>query len=150
MGLSDKTDFRRPLDSLIPNHITHVSDKVKTFDPASSSVTTNSGRTLSYDTLVVAAGIQTNWDGIPGLSKALVDSSSGVSSIYSYDTCDKVWADIESLRSGNAIFTQPAGVIKCAGGVCSTCDARLSSTSSSTSEDHVDGQGSLQEDGAPR
>jgi len=45
-----------------------------------------------------------------------VDPSSGVSSIYSYETCDKVWNDIETLRSGNAIFTQPAGIIKCAGG----------------------------------
>ncbi|KAF9053634.1 sulfide-quinone oxidoreductase [Hymenopellis radicata] len=114
-GLKSKTDFRRPLASLIPNHITHVSDKVKSFDPANSSITTTSGRNLSYETLVVATGLQINWDGIQGLSKALLDSSSGVSSIYSYDTCDKVWSDIESLRSGNAIFTQPAGVIKCAG-----------------------------------
>jgi sulfide:quinone oxidoreductase len=38
-----------------------------------------------------------------------------VSSIYSYDTCDKTWADIEAFRGGKAIFTQPAGVIKCAG-----------------------------------
>lgn len=114
-GLRDKTETRRLLASLIPQHITHVKDSVKSFSPSSSSLTTTSGRSLSYDALVVATGLQINWDNIKGLSNALVDSSSGVSSIYSYDTCDKVWSDIESLRSGKAIFTQPAGVVKCAG-----------------------------------
>lgn len=66
--------------------------------------------------LVVAAGLQINWNAVKGLSNALADPTSGVSSIYSFETCDKVWDDIEALRAGNAIFTQPAGVIKCAGG----------------------------------
>jgi sulfide:quinone oxidoreductase len=64
----------------------------------------------------VAAGLKTNWDGIAGLPQALADPYSGVSSIYSYDTCDKVLHDVDALRSGNVIFTQPAGVIKCPGG----------------------------------
>ena len=115
-GLRSKTDFRKPLAPLIPKYITHISDSVQSFAPESSSLTTTSGRSVSYDTLVVATGLQINWDGIKGLPGALADSSSGVSSIYSYDTCDKVWNDIEQLDSGSAIFTQPAGVIKCAGG----------------------------------
>ncbi|RDB21032.1 Sulfide:quinone oxidoreductase, mitochondrial [Hypsizygus marmoreus] len=114
-GLAPKTDFRRPLAELIPGHIAHVPENVKSFSPKTSSITTASGRDLSYDVLVVATGLQTNWGGIQGLSKALADPSSGVSSIYSYETCDKVWDDIEALRSGQAIFTQPAGIIKCAG-----------------------------------
>ncbi len=91
-------------------------ENVKSFEPASSSVTLASGRTLAYDVLVVAAGLKINWDAIPGLSSALASPTSGVSSIYSYDTCDKAWRDIDALRNGKAIFTQPAGVIKCAGG----------------------------------
>ncbi|KAF7338328.1 Pyr-redox-2 domain-containing protein [Mycena venus] len=114
-GLKKKTEFVKPLASLIPNHITFISDRIQTFSPTSSSVTTVSGRDISYDSLVVAAGIKINWDGIKGLPQALMNSSSGVSSIYSYETCDKVWTDVDALRSGNAIFTQPAGVIKCAG-----------------------------------
>ncbi|KAG2084448.1 sulfide-quinone oxidoreductase [Suillus cothurnatus] len=114
-GLSKKTDFRRPLASLFPPHIMHIAENVKSFYPESSSVTTTSGRTISYDSLVVAAGLKTNWDGVAGLPQALADPYSGVSSIYSYDTCDKVLHDVDALRSGNAIFTQPAGVIKCSG-----------------------------------
>ncbi|KAL1672635.1 hypothetical protein EV122DRAFT_283790 [Schizophyllum commune] len=114
-GLKRKQDTRKPLASLIPRHLSHIPENVESFAPEKSSVTTSSGRTLSYDTLVVATGLQINWDGIKGLSEALADSKSGVSSIYSYDTADKVWSDIEAFRGGKAVFTQPAGVVKCAG-----------------------------------
>ncbi|KAF7294969.1 Pyr-redox-2 domain-containing protein [Mycena indigotica] len=114
-GLKQKTEFVRPLQSLIPSHITHISDKVKAFSPESSSLATIHGRNIGYESLVVAAGIKINWDAVKGLPQALMNNTSGVSSIYSYETCDKVWSDIDALRSGNAIFTQPAGVIKCAG-----------------------------------
>jgi sulfide:quinone oxidoreductase len=115
-GLRPKTDFRRPLASLIPPHISHIAENVKSFYPETSSIKTTSGREISYDSLVVAAGLKINWGGVAGLQQALTDPSSGVSSIYSYDTCDKVRNDVDALRSGNAIFTQPAGIIKCPGG----------------------------------
>jgi sulfide:quinone oxidoreductase len=49
------------------------------------------------------------------MPEALADPSSMVSTIYGYETCDKVFKTIQKLQKGNAIFTQPAGVIKCAG-----------------------------------
>jgi len=114
-GLTNKSKTRRPLSSLIPSHLSHIVDSVKSFEPKDSSITTLAGRKISYDNLVVAAGLQTNWNVIQGLTKALADQNSGVSSVYSYDTADKVWSDVQALRSGRAIFTQPAGIIKCAG-----------------------------------
>src|SRR6266498_4383737 len=97
-GLRLKSDFSRPLSSLIPKHISHIPEHVKAFSPASSSVTTISGRDIYYDTLVVAAGLQINYGAIKGLPEALADRSSGVSTIYSYETCDRVWVDIENLK----------------------------------------------------
>jgi sulfide:quinone oxidoreductase len=114
-GLMKKEATRKPLVSLIPPHISLVKDNVKTFTPDSNSVTTASGQTLNYDALVVATGLEIKWDAIKGLKPALEDPSSGVSSIYSYDKCDKVWNDIEGTKKGTALFTQPAGIIKCAG-----------------------------------
>lgn len=114
-GLTRKEETRKPVSSLIPSHLAHIKENVKTFAPDKNSITTSSGREIGYDSLVVSVGIQTNWNGIEGLPKALADSSSGVSSIYSYETCDKVWNDIEALRSGQAVFTQPSSVIKCGG-----------------------------------
>jgi eukaryotic sulfide quinone oxidoreductase len=115
-GLKQKSTLRRQLASLIPPHITHISENVASFDPAHNAVRTDSGRSLEYSALVVAMGLQVNFGAIEGLPKALADSSSGVSSIYSYQTCDKTWQDIDALRAGRAIFTQPQGIIKCAGG----------------------------------
>ena len=120
-GLKQKIETRRPLKSLIPSHLAHIPENVQTFTPKSNSITTASGRTISYESLVVATGLKTNWENVAGLPKALADPSSGVSSIYSYETCDKVWHDIDALRSGKAVFTQPAGVIKCAGGESQSC-----------------------------
>ena len=79
-------------------------------------MTLSNGASVGYDVLVVATGLQINWDAIPGLRGALADPNSGVSSIYSYETCDKTWRDVDALRGGKAVFTQPAGVVKCAGG----------------------------------
>ncbi|KAI0341710.1 FAD/NAD(P)-binding domain-containing protein [Trametopsis cervina] len=114
-GLKNKTDTRQPMRSLIPKNIDLIEENVQSFQPEQSTVTTTSGRKVAYENLVVAPGLQINWDNVSGLSKALADPSSGVSSIYSYQTADKVWSDIEALRNGNAIFTQPAGIVKCAG-----------------------------------
>lgn len=115
-GLRPKSDFVHPSTSLIPRHISHIHEHVRSFSPGSSFVTTVSGRDISYDILVVATGLQINYGAIKGLPEALSDRGSGVSTIYSYETCDKVWSDIENIKSGRAVFTQPSGVIKCAGG----------------------------------
>ena len=60
-----------------------------------------------------------DWDKVKGLPKALEDPmKSKVSSIYSYDLADKSWDLIQAHDGkGRAIFTQPFGVIKCAGGM---------------------------------
>jgi sulfide:quinone oxidoreductase len=78
-------------------------------------VTTSSGDTISYDYLVVAAGIQIDWDAIKGLKESVGKSGSGVVSNYSYDTVDSTWESIQSLKSGTALFTHPATPIKCGG-----------------------------------
>ena len=116
-GLDNKVNTRRPLASLISPHLAHIPENVKSFAPAKNQVITASGRTISYESLIVAAGLQINWGNIEGLPKALADPNSKVSSIYSYDTCDKAWRDVDGLKSGTAVFTQPAGVVKCAGGM---------------------------------
>lgn len=56
--------------------------------------------------------------GVKGLPEALANpSQSNISTIYSYDTADKTFDLIERFKGeGGAIFTQPFGVVKCAGG----------------------------------
>ncbi|TYJ55041.1 hypothetical protein B9479_004264 [Cryptococcus floricola] len=119
-GLASKEDYRRPVDALIPKHLAHIAQNAAGFEPGSNQVVLADGSKVTYDFLVVAAGLQINWDNIKGLSSALTDPlKNKVSSIYSYETVDKTWDLIRAHKGGKedgeSIFTQPFGVIKCAG-----------------------------------
>jgi sulfide:quinone oxidoreductase len=115
-GLKTKEELRRPLESLVDPKLKYYRDGVGAFSPEDNSVTLANGDKLSYEQLVVAPGISVDFGSVKGLPEALADPRSLVSSIYGYDYCDKVFPTIKRLEKGNAIFTQPAGVIKCAGG----------------------------------
>lgn len=114
-GLKTKESLREPLAGLIDSKIKFYNIGVHGFSPDENSITLANGDKLSYDQLVVAPGIKVDTDSIKGLPDALANPDSLVSSIYNYDSCDKVFGTIQKLRKGKAIFTQPAGVIKCAG-----------------------------------
>ncbi|KAJ8100799.1 hypothetical protein POJ06DRAFT_281735 [Lipomyces tetrasporus] len=114
-GLKTKEELRSPLNSLIDPKLKFYNDSVGTFFPEYNLIALGNGDKVSYEQLVVAPGITVNYGSVKGLPEALASPDSLVSSIYGYDTCDKVFRTIEKLRKGVAIFTQPTGVIKCAG-----------------------------------
>lgn len=114
-GIKTKEELRRPLNSLIDPKFKFYNDSVAGFAPEDNSITLGNGDKVSYEQLVVAPGISVNYGSVKGLPEALADPKSLVSSIYSYDTCDKTFETIQKLQKGTAIFTQPAGPIKCAG-----------------------------------
>ncbi|CDZ97000.1 Sulfide:quinone oxidoreductase/flavo-binding protein [Phaffia rhodozyma] len=117
-GLAQKQDLAKPVSSLIPSYIHHHAHHASTFSPSTNSVTLASGGpTLTYDYLVVCPGLQTNFKAVAGLEDALSvgTKESKVGSIYGYEYCDQVWDSIESFDGKKAIFTQPKGIIKCAG-----------------------------------
>merc|ERR1711939_1171076 len=64
---------------------------------------------------LVGGGLKVDYETVKGLPEIIADPESPVSSIYDYRYCDKVFPQIQKLKSGTAIFTQPAGVVKCAG-----------------------------------
>ncbi|KAK4096776.1 FAD/NAD(P)-binding domain-containing protein [Parathielavia hyrcaniae] len=114
-GLKDKHALKRPLQSLVDPKLKLYSDPVAAFAPEDNTVTLGNGATLTYDQLVVAPGIKVDLASIKGLPEASSNPDSNVSCIYTFDTVDKTFPTIRRLRSGQAIFTQPAGVVKCAG-----------------------------------
>src|SRR5690606_37222682 len=77
------------------------------------------GLEVAYDYLVVAAGIQINWNGVPGLAECI--GKDGVCSNYSFDTVTSTWETLSKFQGGTAIFTQPAGAIKCGGAPQKIC-----------------------------
>lgn len=114
-GLKTKQELRRPLKSLLEPRLKFYNHSVETLSPDDNLVTLASGGKVSYDQLVVAPGIRLDFKAIRGLAEALANPDSNVASTYSYDFCDKVFTNISKFRRGTALFTQPTGVVKCAG-----------------------------------
>jgi len=90
-----------------------IRDAAVEIDPQQRSVTTANGGVIRYDQLVVCPGIQLDWNRVPGMAEAL--DTPYASSNYAYHLAPKTWQLIRGMRSGTALFTMPAGPIKCAG-----------------------------------
>jgi len=88
-------------------------------DPEHNRVRTRDGRVIEYDYLIVGAGIQINWDGIKGLKENI--GQHGICSNYSFETVSSTWENVRNFKGGTAIFTQPAGAIKCGGAPQKIC-----------------------------
>lgn len=114
-GLKTKQELRRPLQSLLDPKLKLYRGSVGSFTPKENVVTLANGDKVNYEQLVVVPGISIDYDKIKGLPEALAEKDSLVSSIYGYDTVDKVFGTIQKMEKGKALFTQPAGVMKCAG-----------------------------------
>lgn len=112
-GAADRTSTERDMASLIPDGVTWIRDAVAEFAPERDELTTVSGSTIAYDTLVVAPGIQIDWGVIDGLKEAI--GHDGVCSNYSYELVDSTWEAIQATQEGNAIFTYPNTPVKCGG-----------------------------------
>lgn len=71
------------------------------FLPPRAELTRSS--THRYDFLIVAPGLKINFDAVKGLKEGLADPTSAVSSIYSLDTVEKTWRNIEAFKKGTAV-----------------------------------------------
>lgn len=112
-GLAPAKDSKKPMSDVIPRGITWIPRAAQDIDPNTKTVTCADGSTVTYDYLVVAAGIQLDWDSVPGMREAI--TSPQASSNYGYDLAPHTWDIIQNTRSGTAVFTMPSGPIKCAG-----------------------------------
>ncbi|MGB3837272.1 FAD-dependent oxidoreductase [Castellaniella sp.] len=104
---------RRPLARCVPRGVQLIKGAASVFDPDAQRVGLAGGRSVAYDILIVAAGIQLNWGEIKGLESAL--GKDGVTSNYRYDLAPYTWELVRNFSGGTAIFTQPAGPVKCPG-----------------------------------
>jgi sulfide:quinone oxidoreductase len=112
-GVFPKEKSAHSEKSVMPAKATWIRDAVAALDPEGSAVITLGGERVTYDFLVLAPGIQVNWDRIPGLAESL--GKDGVCSNYSYEHVDKTWRFIDEFEGGNAVFTHPSTPIKCGG-----------------------------------
>jgi sulfide:quinone oxidoreductase len=103
----------RSMSSVMPRGVRWLQEPAAAVDPDGQRITLASGNTVGYEYLVVAPGLQLDFDAVPGLSATL--GRDGVSSNYRYDLAPRMWEFLHGLRGGRAVFTMPAGAIKCGG-----------------------------------
>ena len=118
-GMFKPEESGRDEADLIPYGVKWIKDYVDSFAPSANSLATRGGETITYDYLIVAPGIQLNWDQVKGLKESL--GKDGVCSNYSIDTVASTWEFVRNLKEGVALFTQPAGAIKCGGAPQKIC-----------------------------
>lgn len=98
---------------VMPNEVTWIKKKVTAFSPEKNQVQLDNDSQLSYDYLVVAPGIQLNWDEIKGLKENL--GKNGVCSNYSFKTAAYTFECLKKTKRGRAIFHSPDTPVKCGG-----------------------------------
>lgn len=114
-GLKNKEDLKRPISELVDSKLKFYNKNVASIQPGENSLSLGDGDKINYEQLILAPGVKVDYGSVKGLSEAMADTEAPVASIYNYDYCDKAFRNIQRLQGGHAIFTQPAGVVKCAG-----------------------------------
>jgi sulfide:quinone oxidoreductase len=114
-GIFPKEDSARAETDLVPDGVTWIQEPVISVDPTGHTVHTANAGAITYDYLVVAAGVQLGWSKIPGLAESVGKPGTGVCSNYSYETVSSTWDLIREFRGGTAIFTEPITPVKCGG-----------------------------------
>ena len=114
---------KAPNADYIPSGVKWVKEMAENIDPDAKTVTTNKGNVISYDYLVVGAGIELHYGGqygIEGLSESDIGKN-GIMSIYKYDGAIAAWKQLQEMaaeskkRPINAIFHESPTPIKCGG-----------------------------------
>lgn len=112
-GVFDIRKTEREESSVIPKGAKWIKKAVEFFSPEQNQVVLNDGDTITYDYMVVAPGIQLNWDEIKGLKETL--GKNGVCSNYSFESAPYTFEMIKSFKGGKAIFHNPHTPVKCGG-----------------------------------
>eukprot|EP00906_Rhabdomonas_costata_P017055 RCo024540 len=109
-GVFSFLSTEKEVSEVLPTGATWVPVNAKEIRPEINTVVSEDGREFTYDYLVVAAGMQMNWDKIPGLKETL--GRHGVCSNYTGGV--NTWETIQAIRAGTAVFTT-FSPIKCGG-----------------------------------
>lgn len=132
---ASKDELMYETKDYLPKGVTLIKDKAIDFNPEENKITLESGEVLSYDFLIVAAGIVLDYGAIKGLeevgdaytagdaSKILkVFGDSGVTSVYNIDSAEQMWNQmqkfVQKAKDGQkvkGVFTDPNTAIKCGG-----------------------------------
>ncbi|HYK44027.1 MAG TPA: FAD/NAD(P)-binding oxidoreductase [Parafilimonas sp.] len=103
----------RKESDVMPKGVTWIKKRVAGFDAEHNKVLLDGNDELQYEYLIVAPGIQLNWNEIKGLEETL--GKNNVCSNYSYQTAPYTFQCLKNFKGGKAIFHSPNTPVKCGG-----------------------------------
>jgi len=147
-GIWEKSDVMYNTADFVPSGVKIIKDKAVEFDPVNNKVKTAGGEEVSYDFMVIAAGLKLAFNKIKGLGidqtisttgdhspVSKVVGKNGITSIYFQQGSEDTWkemqkfiADAKSGKQVKGVFTHPNTPIKCGGApkkIMYLTDARL-------------------------
>ncbi len=101
----------------LPRGVTWVEAGAAAIDPEAQNVETTDGQTLAYDYLILATGLELNYEGIEGMSRELIGQN-GIGSVYAGpEEAAATWREMDRFteEGGVGLFSRPATGMKCAG-----------------------------------
>lgn len=101
----------------VPYGVEFIEERVAEIDPEGNTVVTASGRSVPYDFLVVATGLQLDYAAIEGMDERLIGQN-GLGSIYhSPAAAEATWRQMSEFadKGGVGVFLRPGTEMKCAG-----------------------------------
>lgn len=120
-GVWQPEDIVGESKDFLPSEAKWVKDSVVEFSPDSNKVVTAKNGEIKYDFLVVATGLQLNYEKIDGLSRDIIGTN-GIGSVYFADGAKRTWpemqkfvADAKSGKKVEGVFSHPNTPIKCGG-----------------------------------
>jgi len=101
----------------LPRDVEWIEEAAAEIDPEANKVVTAEGREVAYDYLVVAAGINLDYDAIDGMEVDRIGQE-GLGSLYhSPEAAWATWREMSRFTQvgGTGLFQRPATEMKCAG-----------------------------------
>lgn len=94
-----------------------IEEAVAEFDPDGNKVVTESGKSISYDYLLVTTGLKLDFDQIEGFERSLIGKD-GIGAVYAGpEEAEATWREMDRFtdNGGVGVFFRPATGMKCAG-----------------------------------
>ncbi|MDO9500073.1 NAD(P)/FAD-dependent oxidoreductase [Falsiroseomonas sp.] len=116
-GLKDAGYVLSTTRDYISGRVTLIEEAAAEIDPVGRSVTTETGRRVAYDYLIVATGLQLDYAAIEGMDVARIGRD-GLGSVYAgAEQAVATWRAMSDFadRGGTGLFLRPATEMKCAG-----------------------------------
>lgn len=115
-GLYKQKEILRKNEKYIPKNVRWIKESVIKFDPQNNTLLTCKEQTLSYDYLIVATGLQYNFEPIKGLQKKDIGTNN-ICSVYVDGVSTWEWLnelkEQSQKKKQTVLYTMPNTPVKC-------------------------------------